>query len=90
MIPLPHLPTLHRRPSWTNLAGRIDRSACLEIRASELRRPPSCNPKPGRSTAQARVLPKLEAINTPTLDDAEHLHIPRPKLKRPRRALQPL
>ena len=32
----PDLATLHRKPSWHNRAGNVDRSACLEIRASEL------------------------------------------------------
>lgn len=35
----PHLPTFDQRPSWANNHGdgrRVDRSACLEVRASEL------------------------------------------------------
>jgi hypothetical protein len=32
----PHLATLTLKPSWVNRAGSIDRSACCEIRASEL------------------------------------------------------
>jgi hypothetical protein len=36
-FPLPPLPTLHTRPSWLNRAGRVDRSACAELRASEAR-----------------------------------------------------
>lgn len=33
---LPPLATLARKPSWVNNAGRVDRAACMEIRASEL------------------------------------------------------
>ncbi len=32
----PQLATLHTKPSWHNRAGRIDRSACIELRAAEL------------------------------------------------------
>lgn len=32
----PKLVTLSRRPSWLNNAGRVDRAACMEVRASEL------------------------------------------------------
>lgn len=32
----PQLATLHTKPTWHNRAGRADRSACLELRASEL------------------------------------------------------
>ena len=34
----PNLITLGCKPSWHNRAGRVDRSACLELRASELGR----------------------------------------------------
>ncbi|MCH8164765.1 MAG: hypothetical protein IH889_04080 [Planctomycetes bacterium] len=34
--PSPPLGTLNQRPSWVNLTGRVDRSACLELRASEV------------------------------------------------------
>lgn len=33
---LPPLPSLNKSPSWVNRAGRIDRSACIELRASDL------------------------------------------------------
>jgi len=33
---MPPLETLHTRPSWHNGAGRIDRSACVELRASDV------------------------------------------------------
>ncbi|MCH8342944.1 MAG: hypothetical protein IH983_03050 [Planctomycetes bacterium] len=39
MAEFPHAPplgTLNQRPSWVNLIGRVDRSACLELRASEV------------------------------------------------------
>ncbi|MCC6907010.1 MAG: hypothetical protein IT430_03630 [Phycisphaerales bacterium] len=32
----PQLATLHTKPSWHNRAGRTDRSACIELRTSEL------------------------------------------------------
>lgn len=35
---LPTLPTLATKPSWVNRAGRVDRSACVELRASEIKR----------------------------------------------------
>lgn len=35
---LPPLPSLHTKPSWVNRAGRVDRSACVELRASEIKR----------------------------------------------------
>lgn len=35
-FPTPWLRTLGEQPSWQNRAGRIDRSACAEIRASNL------------------------------------------------------
>lgn len=34
MFPL--LRSLHRQPSWVNRAGNVDRSACFEVRASEV------------------------------------------------------
>ncbi|MCZ6811196.1 MAG: hypothetical protein O7D97_04260, partial [Planctomycetota bacterium] len=34
--PSPPLATFNQRPSWVNLTGRVDRSACLELRASEV------------------------------------------------------
>lgn len=33
---LPELRTLHRTPSWVNNRGRVDRSACIELRAGDL------------------------------------------------------
>ncbi len=39
MTPMPPLlVTLDLTPSWVNRAGRVDRSACFELRASQLRR----------------------------------------------------
>lgn len=35
--PLPELETLHQRPSWVTWSGRIDRSACAELRVSDIR-----------------------------------------------------
>lgn len=32
----PALRTFDRKPSWVNNAGRVDRAACMEVRASEL------------------------------------------------------
>ena len=37
-LPLPPLLSLKSRPSWVNRASRIDRSACVELRASDVRR----------------------------------------------------
>ena len=34
---LPDLPTLDQPPSWCNFRGRVDRSACIELRVSEAR-----------------------------------------------------
>jgi hypothetical protein len=34
--PIPHLRSLRSKPSWVNRAGRVDRSACFEVSASEL------------------------------------------------------
>lgn len=34
----PDLKTLNKKPTWVNRAGRVDRSACMEIRASEVRK----------------------------------------------------
>lgn len=39
---LPRLSTFDQRPSWCNLRGGIDRSACIELRVSELRRVAGC------------------------------------------------
>ena len=38
----PSLPTLDQTPSWLNARGFIDRSACIEIRVSEIRRLAGC------------------------------------------------
>lgn len=38
----PSLPTLEQTPSWLNSRGFIDRSACIEIRVSEIRRLAGC------------------------------------------------
>lgn len=34
---VPNLRTLHQRPSWVSWSGRIDRSACAEVRVGEVR-----------------------------------------------------
>jgi len=39
---MPPLPTLDQRPTWVNARGGIDRSACVEIRVSEVRRLARC------------------------------------------------
>jgi len=33
---LPNLATMNQPPSWTNRAGRADRSMCIELRASDV------------------------------------------------------
>ncbi|MCH7604139.1 MAG: hypothetical protein IIB54_15380, partial [Planctomycetes bacterium] len=35
-IDLPPLATLELKPTWVNRSGRVDRTACVEIRADEL------------------------------------------------------
>lgn len=59
---LPHLDTLDLPPSWCMLHPRtgqptsVDRSACLEVRVSEVRRLAACvsvNPRTGRDRADA-------------------------------------
>lgn len=41
---MPELETFADPPSWTNARGRIDRSACVEVRISEVRRLAGCVP----------------------------------------------
>jgi len=36
-LQMPNLATLDLYPSWLNLKGGIDRSACIEIKLSEVR-----------------------------------------------------
>lgn len=57
--PLPAFRTFNLKPSWHNRAGRVDRSACLELRASEVRR--KADLKPRRTTAS------LEAVGEVTV-----------------------
>jgi len=40
----PHLPTFDQLPSWVNARGFIDRSACVEVRVSEIRKLAGCVP----------------------------------------------
>lgn len=60
--PRPHpltLPTLHTKPTWHNRAGRVDRSACAVVRASDLWRyatfKPSRNSKGRTHSANYRL-----------------------------------
>ncbi len=39
---IPHLRTFRQLPSWCNLRGHLDRSACIEVRVSEIRRLSGC------------------------------------------------
>jgi hypothetical protein len=41
-VQIPNFATIDQLPSWCNLRGAIDRSACVEIRVSELRRLAEC------------------------------------------------
>jgi len=41
---MPELETFTDPPSWTNARGKIDRSACVEVRVSEVRRLAGCVP----------------------------------------------
>ncbi|MEE9212176.1 MAG: hypothetical protein V3U29_05935, partial [Phycisphaeraceae bacterium] len=74
----PNLATLELPPSWVNLAGRVDRAACLELRASEVRHEATfrtartCR-KPGRRVATARV--HREAVGTVTISVFDLLDI---------------
>ncbi len=74
----PNLATLELPPSWVNLAGRVDRAACLELRASEVRHDATfktartCR-KPGRRVAKARVC--REAVGTITISVFDLLDI---------------
>jgi len=59
----PPLTTLNQRPSWVNRAGRVDRSACTEIRASELW--PKCtNMKPAPRTTDGPLAVGTVTIHT--------------------------
>ena len=53
---LPSLPTFPQQASWLNRAGRIDRSACLELKASDLWRtiPPPPAPDGWQKTSRKR------------------------------------
>jgi len=42
-VQTPNLPTLNARPSWCNLRGGLDRSACVELRLSEVRQLAGCS-----------------------------------------------
>ena len=64
--PPPPLTALDEQPSWTNRARRVDRSACFEIRASELWR--DCGNMTRDRTTSAR-----EAAGTVVID-ALRLH----------------
>lgn len=55
----PRLSTLRHKPSWTNRTGRFDRSACVEIRASDL--------WPTATLKIARTFAGREAAATTTL-----------------------
>ncbi len=59
------LPTLDQKPSWTNRAGRVDRSACFVLRCSTLWRDAEYQPA-------ARVVRGLETRGRITLI-ADHL-----------------
>ena len=82
-LDLPELPTLHTKPSWLNRAGRVDRSACVELRASEIKRLlgggvlGETREKPGlegsaTSTIRAEFLEKLHASRQPRSLAGDH------------------
>ena len=75
----PTLETFFPQPSWQNRSGRIDRSACLELRISDVKahadlRPVSASPQPGRQRPQSRVLLEAAGIVTITADDLLRYH----------------
>lgn len=56
---LPALATLDQPPSWCNTHGRLDRSACIEVRISEVRRIAGCvRDKP-------RIWPDMNKVRLP-------------------------
>ena len=56
-VQIPNLSTLDRRPSWCNLKGNLDRSACIEVRVSEIRKLARCvRIDPHQRDARGRAL----------------------------------
>jgi hypothetical protein len=56
----PSLPTLKAAPSWRNARGELDRSACVEVRVSEIRRLAGCyqlTPSGASRAGRTRPLP---------------------------------
>ncbi len=65
----PQLPTLRHKPSWTNRAGRFDRSACVEVRASDLWPTTTLKPAPTFAGREAAATTTLTAHTLATLHD---------------------
>lgn len=65
----PQLKTLHLQPSWHNRAGRIDRTGCIELRASHLWR--------------LTTLPPLRAVPPREAGRAFHAAVAAPASHRP-------
>jgi hypothetical protein len=84
----PHLPTLDALPSWCNNAARVDRSACVEIRAAELWRfaelmPVRFSPVPTRTgEAPGERETRLEAVGEITITGRFLFNLHRTRLPR--------
>lgn len=56
---MPNFTTLDERPSWCNSHGHLDRSACVEVRVSEVRRLAGCVVHDGRYRPDGKGLTQL-------------------------------
>ena len=58
-LQIPNFSTLDQLPSWCNLRGGLDRSACVEIRVSEVRRLAGCVIPNGQRREDGKGLTQL-------------------------------
>jgi hypothetical protein len=58
-LQIPNLSTLDEPPSWCNAHGHLDRSACVEVRVSEVRRQAGCVVHNGQYRPDGKGLTQL-------------------------------
>lgn len=70
----PRLKTLATKPTWVNRAGRVDRSACMELRASELRQGVIFRKEPRTNDPAKPIMSAMVRVSAPLI---AHLHAQR-------------